>query len=145
MVYCDNSCLVKLYVREADSLEAIQLVEKCHGDSILFTKFQQLEVTAAIEGKVFRGEIEEEEAGAAFNELAAHLELGYLDRPRIDWEEVFASGIELASQTVRKSGNRSLDLLHIAIAKELGCKTLLTYDKRQAEVAVSIGFEVLPS
>lgn len=40
-------------------------------------------------------------------------------------------------------GTRTLDVLHVASAVELGCRTLITYDERQAALARAVKLRVL--
>ena len=144
MVYCDTSCLLKLYVEEPDSELATVLVQKYHRGSILFSKFQELELKSAIEAKCHRREITIDDATVALETVTFHKRGNYLILPVLDWNQVFDRGIQIATSLGRESGIRSLDILHVATALAIGCGTLLTFDHRQAKVSRALGLDVLP-
>ena len=53
----------------------------------------------------------------------------------IVWEEVMQESESLTAKYTASHGLRSLDTLHLATAKHLGCDTFLTFDAVQAQVA----------
>ncbi len=53
MLYLDTGCLVKLYYPEPESSAVANVVI---GKTIIFTDLHELEVTTAMQLKVFRGE-----------------------------------------------------------------------------------------
>ena len=42
------------------------------------------------------------------------------------------------------AGQRTIDLLHVAIALEAGAKTFLSFDQRQRKLAKAAGLKVKP-
>lgn len=71
-------------------------------------------------------------------------------RFQADWEalavvELTAAVCERAARLAEKSGARTLDALHLGAAQEVGSGALpfVTYDRRQAQAARSLGWTVL--
>ncbi|MDQ5981250.1 MAG: uncharacterized protein QG602_4228 [Verrucomicrobiota bacterium] len=50
---------------------------------------------------------------------------------------------ELSEQHTTRIGTRALDVLHVASAMELGARQFLTYDIRQAKLAVACGLKMI--
>jgi predicted nucleic acid-binding protein len=50
----------------------------------------------------------------------------------------------LSEKHATKDGQRTIDLLHVAIALECGAKTFLSFDKRQRRLATAAGLKVSP-
>ena len=50
---------------------------------------------------------------------------------------------ELSRKHTPEFGSRMLDVLHVACALEVGARTLVTYDERQAELGKSAGLKTV--
>jgi len=59
-------------------------------------------------------------------------------------EKVFRVAGELSGRHTAAIGCRTLDILHVAVAKVIGAKIFVTLDARQAAVAAKAGIKVLP-
>jgi predicted nucleic acid-binding protein len=103
-----------------------------------WTGFIELELTNAIELRVFRREITRPEAGAALMKLALHIEQGVfraIDMPAT----VYETARSLSRRHTAKFGVRTLDILHVAMALELGAPAFYTFDRRQSRLAQAEG------
>ena len=60
---------------------------------------------------------------------------GRLIETAVDWQVILANAGDLSVTHTRKCLTRSLDLLHIATALELKCKTFVSGDRRQLKAA----------
>ena len=56
---------------------------------------------------------------------------------------VFALAQKLSRDHASTLGTRTLDVLHVASAKELGCRDFVTNDDRQAKLAQAIKLSVI--
>lgn len=142
-LYVDSSILVKGYVREADSSQAIEILEIA-GFPLLFSHFHQIEIPNAIRLKRFRAEITLAEEEAAIEDFRSDIKAGRLARLEYDLGRVFHRAEELSSIHSAVIGTRSLDLLHVATALEVGCSAFASFDARQRKLADISGLKVLP-
>ncbi len=137
-VYIDTAILVKSYILEANSQEAVTIIEAA-GDPLLFSHIHEIEIPNAIRLKRFRGEITEAEEAEAIRILRADIEAGRLLRPAYDLDAVYTLAGRLSAQHSGTVGSRSLDLLHVATALQCGCNALASFDERQRKVAILAG------
>jgi len=142
-VYIDTGILVKSYVLEEDSPEAIAIVEAA-GDPLLFSHLHEIEIPNAIRLKRFRGEITKAEEAAAIRVFHSDIDAGRLARPNYDLAEVFIQAERLSAKYSGGIGSRSLDVLHVAAALQCGCVSLASFDERQRKVAIQAGLKVIP-
>ena len=142
-VYVDTALLVKSYIREWDSPEAVALLDAA-GLPLLYSHLHAIEVPNAICLKQFRGEITQGQRSAALRFLQADLDDGRLVRPNYDLVAVFNRAVELAAKHSHVEGTRSMDVLHVAAALESGCGEIISLDVRQRKLAVRAGLRVLP-
>ena len=131
--YFDTSALAAVYVTEAHSAAA-RLALRRHGP-VPFTPLHQLELRNALEMLVGRGLLSAAERDA----LAAHVDddrrAGRLIETPIDWALIFERATALSIGHTRRCLARSLDLLHVAVATDLGCRRLVSGDQRQLKLA----------
>lgn len=138
----DTSVLLKTYVYENRSEEAIRLLE----DQVNLPPISpplKLEFVNALHLKAFRNEISSKERDrylAAFKEDLSH---GRFANPRIDLATVYHTAEQLAKSHSTKLGTRSMDILHVAIALEIGATVFISFDHRQQTLAKVCGLKVL--
>jgi predicted nucleic acid-binding protein len=143
-VYVDTGILVKSYVFEEDSPEAIALIEAA-GDPLIFSHVHEIEIPNAIRLKRFRGEITRAEEAAAIRVFRSDVDAGRLVRPDYDLAEVFIQAERLSAKFSGDHGSRSLDVLHIAAALQSGCVSLASFDERQRKIGALAGLKLLPA
>jgi predicted nucleic acid-binding protein len=131
--YLETSFLVSLYAADVHSAAAASYMSHASGPFPL-TSFGQLELSNAIQLRVFRREITRAQAKAAMADLATDLASGMFS--------VMATPVavyETAQQLVRKHtaslGVRTLDILHVAAAMVLKANAFYSFDRRQAQLA----------
>lgn len=141
--YCDTGVLVKSYIFESNSPEAVALLETA-GTPLLCSHFHEIEIPNAIRLKRFRREITPEQESRALRAFQSDWETGHLARPDYDLADVFLRAATLSAKHSGVLGTRSLDLLHVAAALEAGCEMFVSFDERQRKAAVKEGLKVLP-
>lgn len=141
--YFDTGVLVKMYVQEENSAEALALIRKAELPLPL-THLHEIELSTAIRLKRFRNELSLVEEKEALRLLATDVVEGRLQRPEYDLAMVFHRGEALSARHAAISGARSLDLLHIAAALEINCRRFCSFDERQRRVAAREGLTVVP-
>lgn len=141
--YFDTGVLVKLYCIEVNTPEAVKLVKQ-FTPPIVFCHWQEIEIKNALRLKLFRKELTATELKKALGNLQADIASGLLQRVTYDIGAVFRMANEFSERHTATLGCRTLDILHVAVAKEIGARTFVTFDTRQAAIAAKAGMEVLP-
>jgi len=75
---------------------------------------------------------------AALMKLAAHIERGVFRTAEMS-ATVYETARSLARRHTAKLGVRTLDILHVAMALELGAPSFYTFDRRQSRLAQAEG------
>ena len=79
----------------------------------------------------------------ALRDLQRDLDGGVLRIPQVDWPEVWARADRLTTKYVRITSCRTLDVLHVAVALQLGVKLFGTTDQRQLLLARKAGLKIV--
>jgi predicted nucleic acid-binding protein len=137
--YLETSFVVSLYTLDANSAAAVAALRSAAGPFPL-TSFCELELTNALELRVFRREISRTKAKLSLAAIAGDLASGVF-QPVPTPPSVYEEALRLARRHSAVLGTRSLDILHVAAALKLGLKTLYTFDHRQAELARAAGLK----
>lgn len=140
--YYDTGVFLKLYTAEPESL-AIQKFVRAQEERITLTDLHIAESISALRLKCFRKECSEAESSAAIDLLKSDVREGIVRIAEVDWQHAWLECRIMTEQFAARTGARTLDALHVAVARTLGSKQFLTSDKRQADLAVSMGFRVI--
>jgi len=112
------------------------------GDEPAFwSPLHALEMTTAMQLKVFRGEATAEQAAAVWRDVEFDEADGFLQALRCEWTRWWMEARELAAAHSAATGCRAFDALHCALADALGLE-LLTTDARQIALARVAGIRV---
>jgi predicted nucleic acid-binding protein len=141
--YFDSAIIVKLYVRESTSPDAIRLVG-AYVAPYWLTQWQALEVKNAIRLKAFRREITEAEMNQSIAAFEQDVIAGRWQRPLYSAATVEQLAEKLSSSHSAILGCRTLDLIHVAAAVVIGAKEFVTFDGRQGAMAKQAGLTVKP-
>jgi predicted nucleic acid-binding protein len=101
-----------------------------------------LEFRNALRLRVFRKELTRAEMDRTIAQMLADLAAGIYLRREPDPSQLALEAERLSAGWSAKLGTRSLDVLHVACALELGASEFLTFDKRQAALAKAAGMSV---
>ncbi len=137
--YLETSFLVSLYSVDVNSTAAVAAMRSVVAPFPL-TSFCELEVTNALQLRVFRREITPSEARLSLAGLARDLASGVFHSVPTP-ASVYEEALRLARRHTAVIGTRSLDLLHVAAALTLGVSALYTFDRRQAQLAHAAGLK----
>ena len=80
----------------------------------------------------------------AFQQLDEDLRDGILVHAPVEWTNVFRCADELSETHAIREGQRTIDLLHVAIALEAKATMFLSFDNRQRKLAKAARFQVKP-
>ena len=142
-VYADSNFLVSLICTDTRSEEAYAVMKRCAAP-LIFTPLHRIEARNAIRNAVGRGEITEQQQRAAFRNIEDDLREGVFVHSPVNWTDLFRRADELSDKHASTEGQRTIDLLHVAIALECGAKTFLSFDARQRKLAKAVGLKVKP-
>lgn len=141
-IYLDSSALRHLYVHGSRSA-AISAWRFRHPSALPLTRFGRAEIFNAILGAAFRGDLTEEFAQRSLAAFEADFDSGGLRLVDLPWRAALDRTAELSRAHTITLGTRTLDVLHVASALELGARTFVTYDTRQASLAKAVGLKTL--
>lgn len=139
--YADTGFICSLMAPDANSPAAVERMTK-QDLPLLWTWLHELEFRNALRLRVFRKELSRAEADRTIAQLLADLAAGVYVRREPDPSLLAMEAERLSAAFSAKLGTRSLDVLHVASALELGASEFLTFDKRQAALAKAAGLRV---
>jgi predicted nucleic acid-binding protein len=140
MIYLDTSALLKRYITEpeSDAFDEFFLAHLPHAIS----RLTFVEMRCALARRRRAGEILPQLEQAAMEELRNDMQDGALVLHALADGHV-AAAYHLIGE-VADIPLRTLDAIHLAIARELGAKGFASADFKQAEAAGRLGFSVYP-
>ena len=141
--YPDSSFLVSLHRADAKQAGAHSYMA-AHPQPLIFTPLHRIEVRNAFRNLAALGEISEEDCRAAFRRIDDDLREEILVHTPIAWPHIFRRADELSEAHAGRHGQRTIDLLHVAIALDVTARTFLSFDQRQGRLAKAAGLKVRP-
>jgi predicted nucleic acid-binding protein len=145
--FAESSFLIALYFNTNHSEEALQALAEAEG-KLVITSLVQFELESAVWQEVFRrrqGDLQcfsQETAQVGLGAFELQLEEGRFAMGELEFSPLLAEATRLTVRHTVHEGIRSMDTLHLAAAKLLGCTEFLTFDKVQRRVARLEGFSV---
>ena len=104
----------------------------------MVTHHGRVELLNGIGLAAHRGIVTDAICDAAFEALDDDFEQGRYVVADMLWRATLKRAGDLSRQYTRRVGCRSLDILHIASALELKCRSFLTFDVRQQQLARAV-------
>lgn len=141
-VYYDTGVLLPLYIEEAFSEAVTKLVED-RAEPIPISLFHEAEFENALRLKVFRRELTLVKLNGILAARDEDIQSGRLVRRPVNWPQVYEKARRLSEASTAKTGCRTLDVLHIAVAVKWGCEGFASADDRQLKAARMAGLNVL--
>ena len=138
--HADSSFLGSCYIADANPGQARTWLVQ-NGVRIPLTSFHRLEVGNALSLGVFRRLFT---AAAAWNNLEGDLRDGRLTARKVNWPLALRLAGQLSREHSSVTGTRSLDVLHVAIAKLLSARKLVSFDSGQRVLAAAVGLTIAP-
>jgi predicted nucleic acid-binding protein len=141
-LYADPSALLKLYLNEPQSRAVTEWRGKL-SSPLLMTHHGRLEMINAMGLAVYRGYISEAIYDSALAALEDDVDRGRYVQADLLWRATLKRASELSRQFTGFLGCRSLDVLHVASALELGLECFFTFDARQRQLALAVKLKTL--
>ncbi len=139
----DSSLIVPLYLQETNSAAADNACRSVAAP-ILLTDWHRVEVASAFQRAVRNGRITAPQAALVWQDFQTDIAAGRFQVASINHTAVLARSLTLTQTYSATTGARTLDLIHVASALELGATQFLSLDQRQRIVAASEGLKVGP-
>ena len=143
LAYPDTSFLFSLVSKDSRTPEATAFMIRAAAPCF-FTPLHRLEVRNALRNATARGEITDQERRTAFHLIDEDLREGLFVHAAVSWTDAFRRADELSEKHAARDWQRTIDLLHVAIALECGSDTFLSFDQRQRNLAQAAGLQVRP-
>jgi predicted nucleic acid-binding protein len=137
MLYLDTSALLKLYVREAGSAWVQEQV-MAQDEPLPVWELQEAELANALHLKVYWNEITEGQVQEQLALFQSRKKRGLYVFPNVDRSQLMDRFRSLTRHSM-DLGTRTLDILHVACACEVGAERFLSFDKRQIQLAERAG------
>jgi len=143
LIYADPSLLVSTLIQDANTERAFQLVSTSNR-VFAITELVELEVRNALELAAYRFPRAVEAVERANERFVGMMASGHWRTIEVDMRRCLQRARGLSIGHTRKTGCRSLDILHVAGAMELGIRKFWSLDERQRAFASAAGLEVSP-
>jgi len=144
LIYADSSFLVSLYLRDSNSEQARKEM-KARPQEIALSRIAALEVKNAFRLAVFREWITSAQLDRVQSLFDADASGGFLRPVPFPVDELFAESERLSQAYTAASGNRSLDVLHVACARHSELAVFASFDLRQRYLAKKVGLRLVPA
>ena len=93
---------------------------------------------------VFRRVLSPAQVSAAWSDIERDLRSGRLVPEPVNWTPIYRAAAQWAALHSPVIGCRSLDVLHVTLAKKLGMHEFFTFDVRQKSLALALAMTVKP-
>jgi len=137
--YFDSSVIVASYVQEPRSRKARKALSTVV--SAPFTPLLDLEVRTALRRMAGSGRLTSSESASVLSLVDDDVAAGRLWKVPLDLYATVERAESISARHAQRFLSRSLDLLHVAAALELGCASFVTLDTRQGRLAVASGLK----
>jgi predicted nucleic acid-binding protein len=142
-LYADTSLLISYYITDSKSASA-QAILHAQTDPLPFTGLHRLEMRNALALGVFRRILTPAQVSTAWSDVEGDLRGGRFAPLPVNWSPVYRAAAQWAALHSPAIGCRSLDVLHVALAKKLNAREFFTFDTRQKSLALALGMSVRP-
>lgn len=139
--YFDSSVIVAAYVQEPLSRKARKALSAVV--SAPFAPILDLEVRTVFRRMAGSSRLAASESAGLLSQVDDDVAAGRLLQVPVDLYAMFARAELLSARYASRYLARSLDILHVAVALELGCTRFVTLDARQSKLAAACGLKVV--
>ena len=140
--FLDTGVALKLVVAEPLSAEVLSFVTD-RRVPVLISRLIELEMETALNAMAFRGLIDANQLAAAKHLILEMVKQGRFVSVALSLDKIASESLRLSPSITLKTGCRTLDLMHIATARLLGCKEFVSSDQRQLKAAKLAGLRVV--
>jgi len=139
-LYADTSFLFSYYASDVHSVRADRW-RQAHSFPLLFSRFNRLELRNAVELAVFQSRLTPTEAAEIWLSVENDLKAGFLALVEPSLTDLLQDAEALSAVHTSRTGTRSLDVLHVALARLLKVDEFVSFDQRQTALANHLGLK----
>ncbi len=139
LVYLDTSALAKWYLNEAGSDLFVGWIQQ--QDDVHISSLTATEMRCLLARRKRMGDISSELEHQIFAAFMDDIECGHLSRHALSDQHAMAA-IELINQ-LSQHALRTLDAMHLAIARSIGAQAIATSDHVMASAAESLQLKII--
>jgi predicted nucleic acid-binding protein len=141
-VYADPNALLKLYLNEPES-RAMAAWRTRNSGPLPVTHHGRVELVNGLSLAAHRRFISQAALTTALAALDDDFETGRYRQTDLLWRSALKRAGDLSRRYTPVFGTRSLDVLHVASALELGLGKFVSFDVRQQKLARAVGLKVV--
>jgi predicted nucleic acid-binding protein len=144
--YPDTSFLCSVYRKQEHTDKAIdhrlQMTEPLYVSTLLEFEFKQaIRLQVWLHSQDKKKGYSQKEADQMLADWSSDISAGHVQIIPADHDAVLRMAEHLSQTHTMFSGNRTLDIIHVATAKHLSAKEFLTFDGRQKKLAKTVGLK----
>jgi predicted nucleic acid-binding protein len=146
-IYADTSFLVSYYL-PGDTLHGRAVAEVMswtNAPELPLTPFSIVEIQNTLSRLQHKGKLTTKEASALLELIKEDVGGGFLRSAPLRAYEWLETARDLSRRVTPRTGTRTLDVLHLAIAKAERCTHLASFDTNQRRAGEAAGFKLVPS
>lgn len=143
-VYMDTSFVLSHLHVDGHTEEARKWTERLSGPGVI-SPLVRLEFHNMLWRKVGHDGFERGHADEIISEFEEQIEGGWFFLEPVDQDCLDERAMGLTRLYAQELKVRALDILHVALALELGVRSFWTFDLRQRKLAERVGFKVGPA
>lgn len=143
LIYADTSFLIALYGNDQFTPVARATMNR-ETSGILLSELNRLEFENALRLLQFRKLVAPRYVNDALAALKRDEKTGLLQATACDWPAVFVRADQISTRRTAKSGQRTVDILHVAIALTQETSRFFSFDLRQRALAQQEGLRLNP-
>lgn len=134
--YADTSFLVSLYTPDTNSSAAATRMQQI-SLPVIVTQFGELELTNALQLRVFRNELPPAKIRAAYTAFRDDITAGMFSMSPMT-DAIYAEARRISQRWSKTLGTRTLDIIHVASALVSRAEAFHTFDERQRRLARAV-------
>ena len=143
--YADTSFLLSYFGQDSNTLAAHRYASAwTQPPRLAWTPFGELEFSNAARALIFVGKLDADRLRAMQLRVREDLRGEVLTIKALPAERHYEMAESISLTHTARVGARTLDVLHIAAARVLGARELLSFDLRQRQLAALCGLRVQP-
>lgn len=140
MIFCDTSSAVKVYVREAGSVEILRLFEK--HDQVFLSELARVELISVFHRRLREGIWKKSDFTGAISQFTRDDISGFWTWLPLD-RAITEAAAEIYATLPESVFLRSSDCLHLVTALRHNFVEIVTYDTHQAKAASVLGLKAV--
>lgn len=144
--YADTSFIASLYLANDANFAQAEAVATAlpPRPGLPLTPFGLMELRNVFARLEWKGVLHRAESEALMREVRADAESGFYAAAPLQSYAWMQAGMEAVATLTPQTGTRTLDALHVALARLHGATIFLSFDANQRRAALTAGLRVLP-